>query len=385
MDARRRLDALTGLRFLAAAAVAVVHIPALANDTTLPPTPRRFMAEGFAGVPFFFVLSGFVLAYSYHRRLASPTRGDLGRYLLARFARIWPVYLLTLAVLAFFPLVPPPTGGWEVGANLLLLQMWLPAASPYPPGINPAAWSLSDEVFFYLCLPLFVWAAAKAPNLRRRWLWALAGAAWAAEFGLMLWQCSNMNPWTQYAMVSPFVRLADFVVGVLLGLDYVRHGGDAPAAGRWRWTGLELGAVLAVGVAVAFSNRLPLLVRLVGYYTPAFALVVAVFARQRGHLSRLLAGRVPLFLGESSYSFYLTHMIVFTQLYPWLPLSEVGVFGQAGGFLAAALVVSSVVYLVAEVPARDWLVGLGRPRTGQKDPAPSARGGWFRLRRRVRV
>ncbi|MFO0796255.1 MAG: acyltransferase [Gemmataceae bacterium] len=384
MDDRRRLDALTGLRFLAAAAVAVVHIPALAEDPTLPPTPRRFMAEGFAGVPFFFVLSGFVLAYSYHQRLARPTRGDLGRYLLARFARIWPVYLFTLAVLAFLPLVPALTTGWEVGTNLLLLQVWAPAPSPYPPGMNPAAWSLSDEVFFYLCLPVFVWAAARLPGLGRSRLWALAGAAWAAEFGLMYWKCSNLNPWTQYLMVCPLVRLADFTVGVALGLDFVRTGGDAPGAGRWRWTGLELAALLAVGVAVGYSNRLPLLVRLVGYYTPAFALVVAVFARQRGHLSRLLGGRVPVFLGESSYSFYLTHMVVFTQLYPWLPLAEVGVFAQAGGFLAAALVVSTAVYLLVEVPARNWLVGLGR-RAGKRPAAPAVWAGWFRLRSRSRV
>ncbi|QDU19119.1 acyltransferase family protein [Urbifossiella limnaea] len=373
MDARRRLDALTGLRFLAAAAVAVVHIPGFAHDPSLPPTARRFMAEGFAGVPFFFVLSGFVLAYSYHQRLARPARGDLGRFLLARFARIWPVYLLTLAVLAVLPLVPPPTTGWGVGANLLLVQVWTPAPSPYPPGMNPTAWSLSDEVFFYLCLPAFVWTAAKLPGLRRRRLWALAGAAWAAEFGLMYWQCSNVNPWTQYLMVCPLVRLAEFIVGVALGLDYVRSGGDAPAAGRWRWTGLELAALVAVGVAVGYSNRLPLLVRLVGYYTPAFALVVAVFARQRGHLSRLLAGRVPVFLGESSYSFYLTHTIVFTQLDSWLPLAEVGVFAQAGGFLAAALVVSMAVYRLVEVPARNWLVGLGR-RAGKRNLRPHRPG-----------
>ena len=48
-------------------------------------------------------------------------------------------------------------------------------------------------------------------------------------------------------------------------------------------------------------------------------------------------------------------------------------------------VVSSVVYLVVEVPVRDWLVGLGRPRAGKNEPAPAVRGGWFRLRRRARV
>src|SRR5438105_14109782 len=103
MDAKSRLDALTGLRFLAAAAVALAHLPRLHLDPSLPPTARRLFMEGGAGVPFFFVLSGFVLAYSYHDRLARPSGWELGRYALSRFARIWPVYLLSVALVAVCP------------------------------------------------------------------------------------------------------------------------------------------------------------------------------------------------------------------------------------------------------------------------------------------
>ncbi|HEX4612606.1 MAG TPA: acyltransferase [Urbifossiella sp.] len=378
MSTRPRLDALTGLRFLAAAAVAAVHLHALHHDTALSPTLRRFLDEGFAGVPFFFVLSGFVLAYSYHDRLARPSRGDLVRYALARVARIWPVYLLTLAVVAVWPLVPPPSGGWVV-ANLLLVHMWPPVLDPHP-GLNPAAWSLAEEVFFYTCLPGLLWVAARIPAVGRLGLWAIAGAACLVQSGVMLWHCANLNPWSHYAMFCPPLRLCEFAVGVALGLDYVRAGGgaDRPAGGRWFWTGLELAAVAAVVAAVFHSFRVPLLYRLVGYYTPVFALLIAVFARQRGELSRALSGRAAVYLGEVSYSFYLIQLLVFMHLEPWVRAAEVGAVTQAGIFVGTTLLVSAAAHSWVEIPARAWLVGLGRggPRRQEgKKPDPVARPG----------
>src|SRR5436190_9459923 len=130
MSPRHRLDALTGLRFPAAAAVALAHLPNLHAEASLGPTARRVLAEGGAGVPFFFILSGFVLAYSYHDRLARPTRGELARYAVSRFARIGPVYLLSVVLIALWPVGPVPAGAAAVAANLLLVQAWPPLTEP---------------------------------------------------------------------------------------------------------------------------------------------------------------------------------------------------------------------------------------------------------------
>jgi hypothetical protein len=93
----RPLDGLTSLRFFAAAMVLVYHywrsyLPGVAVPIGLD--------LGYAGVTFFFVLSGFILAYNYESAGAFP-RHELGRYRVARLARIWPVHLL--AILVFLP------------------------------------------------------------------------------------------------------------------------------------------------------------------------------------------------------------------------------------------------------------------------------------------
>ena len=92
----RRLDALTGLRFLAAAAVVVFHARVdVPGQMGIPPDFAADVPLASAAVAFFFVLSGFILAYVYPR-LESPAA--CGRFLLARFARLWPAHLVGLAL-----------------------------------------------------------------------------------------------------------------------------------------------------------------------------------------------------------------------------------------------------------------------------------------------
>ena len=80
--------ALTSLRFFAASYVLVFHSggPTLSEFGRLPPLLDNFLMNGYLGVTFFFVLSGFILTYVYYGRLT--TQKDRTRYAAARFARI---------------------------------------------------------------------------------------------------------------------------------------------------------------------------------------------------------------------------------------------------------------------------------------------------------
>ena len=120
-----RLDALTGLRWWAAFMVFLFHMRVFAP---LPGPLAAVFDQGYLGVTFFFVLSGFVLTWAI--RPGSRTRD----FYQSRFARIYPLYLATwaAAVAASFMLgddksrdipflgepAPFPVGPWRLAAML---------------------------------------------------------------------------------------------------------------------------------------------------------------------------------------------------------------------------------------------------------------------------
>lgn len=123
-DARaHRLDSLTGMRFLAAAAVFGFHLslhPQLLGDTQLARAYITLLANaGWFGVTFFFVLSGFVLAWS--ARPSDTYREFVGR----RLVKIYPNHLVTF-VIAFGLFGLAGASVWEATANLTLLHAWIP-------------------------------------------------------------------------------------------------------------------------------------------------------------------------------------------------------------------------------------------------------------------
>jgi len=119
MWAAPKLNALTGLRFFAAFAIVFHH----SRGTFLPvDAMSRWPLD--SAVSFFFVLSGFILTHVYPEL---PTRKHVTKFFLARFARLWPVHVLTLVLaLLLFPEVILRSGWWALGANIAAVQAWIP-------------------------------------------------------------------------------------------------------------------------------------------------------------------------------------------------------------------------------------------------------------------
>src|SRR5882724_4066312 len=98
------IHALTGLRFVAALMVFLFHA-----------SPQHF-CEGFAGVAFFYVLSGFILTHNYRRNLRNLRWQEVRNFYACRLARIYPVHVLTF--IAIIPLMWP-----HLRANLVT-HLW---------------------------------------------------------------------------------------------------------------------------------------------------------------------------------------------------------------------------------------------------------------------
>lgn len=201
------LHSLTGLRFIAALLVLLFHAQQRTHD--LPDYGRSPLSDGYLGVTFFFVLSGFILTWT-------SSRGDTApRFWARRAFRIYPVHLLTLLI-ATMLLACGAAGFWgpvpSFPTQLLLVQSWAP--SHVPPGFNSPSWSLSDEAFFYLLFPL--WRPAGRRSLRfaaglaiASWVWVVAGTT------LVI---SAIPQWLGFLYWFPGINVGYFTLGIAAAL-----------------------------------------------------------------------------------------------------------------------------------------------------------------------
>lgn len=168
-----------GVRALAALGVLVTHVGLWVGFTPRAAT-GHYVARLDVGIAIFFALSGFLLYRPFvARRLDGRPRPDTRSYLRNRFLRIFPAYWLALTVLA----VVLDTRGrdeiqglWDFVVYYGLLQSY--SAHTALGGLQQA-WTLTNEIAFYLLLPL--WAAGAAWVARR----VAPGRAFVAELGVL--------------------------------------------------------------------------------------------------------------------------------------------------------------------------------------------------------
>ena len=143
---------------MAAFYVVLFHgLPWLRQKFVVPRALETFLGNGYLAVTLFFILSGFILAYTYDGQIDGKT--NRLHFWEARFARIYPVYFLSLMLAFWFE------RGLSLGTRLAVLgmvQAWDPRAPQLTGAWNYPAWTLSVEAFFYLCFPfLLPWMSRK--------------------------------------------------------------------------------------------------------------------------------------------------------------------------------------------------------------------------------
>ena len=171
-----RFPLFDSLRGLAAISILFVHV-AIFTDGFGDTWHGRLVAHLDIGVPFFFLLSAFLLYRPFvAARVRAGDRPVLAGYARRRFLRIAPAYWAVLTIAAIAPgMAGIFSGNWWVYYGLLQnYPVYTPegicATHPYRCAIPPV-WSLSIEVFFYVLLPFFVLLMAWLGKHRRgSWL-----------------------------------------------------------------------------------------------------------------------------------------------------------------------------------------------------------------------
>ena len=349
------LPALTGLRFFLALWVIIDHLVGKGNvyepiAVLLPGPLQAIIRAGYQAVPTFFMLSGFVLARTYASTEWNPV--NAWKYLVGRFARIYPVYLLSLLiVLPFIVMSKEQPKGWLVTMHLTLTQGWW--VGHYKAGWNTPAWSLSCEMFFYLMFPPLV-------LMMKDW-------GWRRTIGAALLSCTLTKMMLAVGIsdqLKPIIHLSDFLMGIVVcrAFDLLSERGVAPT-GKWFYSIGLVGSTAIIGYAQFVPKSIPpnTLLR------PMNALLLLGLGLGGGWLARVLSTRPIVFLGQASYGMYILHVPILWWAVGWPKFAIQYLYV---GFVVA---LSCIVYALFEDPVNRRIRALvGTPkdvRLVRQDPS----------------
>lgn len=358
---RPPLPMLTSLRFFAALNVVFFHLAPRCSNSFL----RGVTSSGPEMVEFFFVLSGFILAYIY---LDDESPGSMAAkrvdFWSARLARILPAYglgLLLLAPIFFYTglvsrIVPLATFLPGVVLVPIMLQAWWPPAALL---WNVPAWSLSVEVFFYAVFPALICVCPRGRGMQTLALafaMLVAGAMVRAGLAASLPPSQFLNHFLWY---FPLLHLPHFMFGLALGRLFL----DVPKSrllsrpGVFLWGGV-VSAVMLLGLRPwlpAWAISPPVLSIIFG----TVIVGAAASPSDRG----LLRTPLLILLGDASYALYILHMPIgfWWKMYVG-GLGPAGDWQLFGGFVVVTVGLSVACFLWIETPLRRIILALSQER-----------------------
>lgn len=164
-DVRDHLVEFDALRGIAILGVLIAHLvgqwKTYMGSVTMPVLDWELLdlIQIIPGVPLFYVLSGYLLAWTEGKR-AERGSYSMRSYAMRRILRLVPAYYAAIVVVLL--VWPTPVSLPDLLSHLTFLHGLTPA---YARTMSPAFWSLTPEVVFYCLVPLIV---LKLPGLRQR-------------------------------------------------------------------------------------------------------------------------------------------------------------------------------------------------------------------------
>jgi peptidoglycan/LPS O-acetylase OafA/YrhL len=376
---KTRVGSLTGVRFPAIFLVFLAHVYLAVPFSSKGASDwyfHYFGGIGKVGVSFFYLLSGFILAWS-------PRKNDPPvLFWRRRLAKIVPMHWLTYA-LSMVVFASSAVTGTAAVLNFFMLQAW--SSSPEIFGsVNAPSWSLSCLLVFYL---LFPWLNRGVARIRPKYLWWCVGAIVAVIVALpaivrevvsadpMLAPQSPASSLHAFWIIQllPVTRLMDFTLGILMA-RIVRSG---------KWIGvrpLPLAGLLVA--AYLASHQVPREYRLVAVMIVPLTLFIASLAASdlEGRPSPL-ASRPVQWLGNLSYAFFLVHwpvMMFFVKVFGTRLYTVPQAIGVIALDFTVAILLAWLLTVAVERPLVRMFAKPRQPRevTDQRSmPAPTGSAG----------
>ena len=346
---QKRMTLIDGLRGIAALMVVVAHSTGLWDETTKSSYLSAFIHEvisyGRLGVPIFFVLSGFAIAYSV--RKAQPTPNWLLKFLLKRLIRLTPPYWVSIGVSVIVLLSRFYLGNSKIplSPNQFFSNLFYVQGLFAYENLNPVFWTLCIEIQFYIAFGLLI---AGLSFISKYWFHSSSYAVIYPFLFIALislshpFQVARAQVVPDTKIFTPFWFM--FASGVLIWWAIDRKIS--------RQMGWAVVAVLWGFAAISTDDS--------GSFEKAAALT-ATLIYLAGCSEKLYSwlNFYPLqFLGLISYSLYIIHLPISTcalgirsRLSDGSDLANLMLFTA---YLTACIFSATVIYQMIEVPSIDW-------------------------------
>jgi peptidoglycan/LPS O-acetylase OafA/YrhL len=370
----KTFPAFDALRFFAALAVVLFHYALLVDGYSRVPLPlRNLMIGGPIALPFFFILSGFVLQHAYKFR-TPDTPGRQKVFWQARIARLYPTYFLAWLIflpMAYLKFCQHGTSGLKTFGisglvSLFAVQSWTPWSQSW----NGPGWSLSVEAFFYFCFPWLVSACAK---LKTSVLLSISCFAWIAMMAITSLHVLNAIPdnlWNDAIRSNPLLWSPLFIIGI--AAYRCQEGVESWRPRNAVLVGTACGVILLVAIAfvpgpvreiLITSGATPLLVMII--LTATHPTVGAMRIFNYPMLSRLGAASFVIYIIQAP----LWHLYAASADRLWLAQRTTMPLFSFLLFLVLLLTLASLLQSVFEKRAREWVLAHFETRPTARDAA----------------
>ena len=311
---------------------------------------KYFLHTGRGVVSFFFFISGFVICYT------SKHWQGWKNFLIKRLSRVYHNHWIVSLTLAGFTFMIPLINGdnlfhylYKALLNLTLLQAFIPDRA-INFAFNGVTWTLSVEMFFYVC---FILIQKMSDRSVLRLFTALLLIKLALE---SLWVFYDLNAFTHWLFfVFPVFRLPEFLLGVLICRLYFK----SPSSVSWFKVHpllIVLLTILTIGICRYFFS--PNAIYLYSTVPSIFGLFLLLSCLgYESDKKNCFNHPCFLFLGEASFSIYLIHQPILNgtrRLFEALNV-QMGVSWMLSLF-AISVIIAVGYYAFIERKAYSWSV-----------------------------
>jgi peptidoglycan/LPS O-acetylase OafA/YrhL len=343
-----RVDQLTFTRFLAALPIIIFHF---GHETCLftNETIAFLSQNGYIGVSYFFVLSGFVMMLAYGDKVEVKT----SEYWIKRFARIYPAYAAALLFLYTYMISHnSPVEGTGLVLNIFAMQAYVPG---HVLDFNFPGWSISVEFFFYLLFPILFNRFYKKLPFKKLSLCIIA--IWiftqVASTLILISNYYHGFPSRSHDLLSYFppAHLSEFLIGNLAGLYYIQKL-------KHKKGNYDLHILLLIILMILVIKYHSVLNVHNGLLAFLYIPILILLSMNTGLITRLFKFKLFVFLGEISYGVYIFQLPAFYFLMKWLNKLQIpGPNLIFFTYVFGLILLSSLSYLLLESPIRKWING----------------------------